>query len=487
MVLAFIPSSLLLGSTSFITAEVGSVPLLWVLPLGAYLMTFIVAFSRRDLHAVAAGSTILKLAALAVFVTWAIRMQRPLWAVVALHLLLLFGAGLTAHGRIYEDRPPPEGLTRFYLLISFGGVLGGLFNALLAPLLFVVPIEYPLVLVAALLVRKARSDDRPLVSRFALALAAPLAMGGLAALTSSLDMASGLAIGITLAGPVILLLAIRHPTAFAVAFSLLLFVRPPISTDGIFLAWTFFGLHRVTEAGGVRTLYNGLTVHGTQLIGEAAREPTAYYHRRGPLGDIFREIPDAKRVLVIGLGAGGIAAYANAETEFTFVEIDPKVVEIATNPELFTYLSNAPGSIRIITNDGRLAAEELEAGAYDLVILDAFTADSIPVHLITREAFETYDSLLAPSGLVAANVTNRYFSLEPLVGGLAHSMGYDAITRAYDSEIAPGAFASHWVVLAPNANALDRLRIEPGWRALAIDPNLRPWTDEYSNLLAVLR
>ena len=301
--LAFVPSSLLLGSTAFITAEVGSIPLLWVLPLGVYLITFIVAFSRGDLRSIAVGSTILKLATIGVFVTWALRMQRPLWALVALHLLLLLGAGMTAHGRLYEDRPPTTKLTRFYLLISLGGVLGGLFNALIAPLLFVVPVEYPLVLVVALLLRKGKADSRSLIARFVPALAVPVAMGGLAAITGSLDLANAAAVVITLAVPAVALLAIRYPPAFALAFAFLMLVRPPVSTDGIYLARTFFGLHRVTESQGVRTLYNGLTVHGTQQLGDSAQQPTAYYHRTGPLGDVFRLFPNARRVLVMRLGS----------------------------------------------------------------------------------------------------------------------------------------------------------------------------------------
>lgn len=485
--LAFVPSSLLLGSTTFITSEVGSIPLLWVLPLAVYLITFIIAFARGNVPSAAVGSAILKLATIGVFVTWALRLQRPLWALVTLHLVLLLGAGLTAHGRLYEDRPPVVGLTRFYLLISLGGVVGGLFNALLAPLLFVVPVEYPLVLVAALLLRKAGTDSRPLIARYGLALAAPVAMGVTAAITASVGIASAGAVAITLAVPAILLLAIRYPPAFALAFALLLIVRPPVTTDGLLVARTFFGLHRVTEAEGVRTLFNGLTIHGTQHLGEAAQEPTAYYHTSGPLGDVFRVFPDTRRVLVIGLGAGGIAAYATADTEFTFVEIDPQVVEIATNPDLFTYLSDAPGSIRIITNDGRLAAEQLEVGAYDLVILDAFTADAIPVHLFTGEAAQTYETLLGPSGLIVFNITNRHFDLEPAVGSLAQSQGYGALTRAYESGLAPGATASQWAVLAPSAGTLEPLRSEPGWRDPTIDPDFRLWTDDYSNLLSVLR
>ncbi len=163
------------------------------------------------------------------------------------------------------------------------------------------------------------------------------------------------------------------------------------------------------------------------------------------------------------------------------------MVEIATNRDLFTYVSDAPGTIHIITNDGRLAAEQLKGSAYDLIILDAFNADAIPVHLVTREAIETYRVLLAPSGLITINITNRNFALEPVVGGLAQSLGYDALTRAYDSAVAPGATPSHWAVLAPASGTLDSLRGEPGWRRLVIDPDFRLWTDDYSNLLSVLR
>jgi hypothetical protein len=291
-----------------------------------------------------------------------------------------------------------------------------------------------------------------------------------------------------LGAPAAYLLTVRNSFSFALAFALLLGLRPPVSTDAIYLSRTFFGVYRVAEEGGERILFNGMTVHGTQLPGERSMQPTAYYHRDGPLGDVFDLEPDSTTVVVIGLGAGGIAAYGDTGASFTFIEIDPEVVKIARNPDLFTYLSESAAKIETLVGDGRLVIESLPPGFADLVILDAFTGDAIPVHLLTVEALAAYRAKLSPTGRIVVNISNRYFDLEPVIAAVARTLGFDALTRSYgEADISEGAVGSQWAVLAPNPDLLKGLRSTPGWRSPRLDPGLRVWTDDYSNLLSVIR
>lgn len=487
--LAFVPSSLLLGVTSFLTSEVGSFPLLWVLPLAVYLITFIVAFAREDRPVIQVGSVLLKVTALIAFFTWALRLQRPLWALVALHCALLLAAGLAAHGRLYAERPAAGGLTRFYLLVSLGGVLGGMFNALLAPVLFVVPIEYPLVLLLALLIRKPRHDQKYSVrGLFTAPVVAAGAMTIMALASAALNTPDAISYALVIGVPALFLLTVRNTVGFALAFALLLVLRPPVNTDAIHRSRTFFGVYRVAEENGERILSHGMTVHGTQLVGERSRQPTAYYHRDGPLGDVFAHEPDSANVVVIGLGAGGMAAYGEAGSTFTFIEIDPAVVEIASDTSLFTYLAESPAQIKMLVGDGRLAIESVPDGSADLVILDAFTGDAIPVHLVTVEALASSRKKLRPTGKLLLHLSNRYFTLEPAIAAAARDLGLAGLTRAYiGDEVVAGATASQWAVLAVNPGLLDDLRNTRGWRALRVEPGFRTWTDDYSNLLSALR
>jgi hypothetical protein len=488
--LAFVPSSLLLGATSFLTAEVGSFPLLWVLPLAVYLITFIVAFSRKERPIGAIGSSLLKITALVVFVTWALRIQRPLWALIGLHCALLLAAGLAAHGRLYEERPPAGDLTRFYLLVSLGGVLGGMFNALAAPILFVVPLEYPLVLVLALLIRevpRGGQDHRPRSILVPTVVVATI-MASMAVLSSAFGLPAPLSYMMVLGIPVLFLWTVRNTVGFAIAFAVLLVLRPPVSTEATYLSRTFFGVYRVSEEDGERVFFNGMTVHGTQLLGDRSRQPTAYYHRDGPLGDVLSQERDSIEIVVIGLGAGGIAAYGSAGTDMTFIEIDPEVVDIARNEDLFTYLSEAPAEIRTVVGDGRLGIGSVPAGSVDLVILDAFTGDAIPVHLLTVEALAAYASKLNSTGKIVVNISNRYFALEPVIAVAAETLGFDVITRFYaGSGVSDGATESQWIVLAHDSGLLEAVRRLPEWRAPRHREGVRAWTDDYSNLLSVVR
>ena len=484
--LAFVPSSLLLGSTTFITSEIGSVPLLWVLPLAAYLLTFVVAFRDRSKPIGSWPSRATALLVFGVLTTWAVGENLGLWLNLGLHVSLLFTAGLVAHLRLYNARPAPTKLTEFYLLISFGGALGGVFNAFIAPLIFDWAIEYPIVIVAATALLADRSTGSlrsprtwaPAIVAALIALIVDIATGG-----QSDDAAAAFAV-VAIGIGAILLVPAKRALVLALGVALLALTFPPISGGAVFRERTFFGILSVRETATERSMFHGTTLHGTQFLDERRRQPAAYYTEEGPLGDVFASTPSEFNVGVIGLGVGTMAAYGKPGDTITFFEIDSAVVELAQDPSLFTFLSDSAATINIEIEDGRLGLEKAPLGAFDLIVLDAFSADAIPVHLLTVEALAGYLDRLAPDGMIAIHGSNRYFDLEPVIAAAADALGVSIMVR--DDAGAEGRFASRWFALSPEANGLEELDALPDWRRPVLRPGFRTWTDDYSNPLAVV-
>ena len=220
---------------------------------------------------------------------------------------------------------------------------------------------------------------------------------------------------------------------------------------------TFYGSYSVTEDDGARLFSHGTTVHGSQRPGADSREPTTYYARSGPVGDVFREYPDLPQVGVVGLGIGTLAAYGTPGQEFTFYELDPEVVRVATHTGLFTYLADSDARIQTVVGDGRLRLAERQSGTYDLLMLDAFSSDSIPVHLLTQEAFDLYADVLAPDGLLLVHVSNRVFDLEPVVAAAGDHLGW-AVAVGLGAGDQRGATASEWIAVAASSSRLDTAR-----------------------------
>lgn len=482
---AAIPSSLILGTTSHLSTSIAAVPLLWVVPLAAYLLSFVVAFARRSpfsltaLGAAVVATTLLTVASLFHVV------PLPIGALVAIHCGNLLAVALLVHRRLALDRPAVDRLTEFYLLLSLGGVLGGAFNALAAPVLFDSIAEYPIALTLALLVlpgRRAWPRDviLPMLffGAFVGALVAAAALGSLAV-------------------RVVFALAIASLAAFAARPLRLtlgvgaLLVLTTFGQQSLHAERTFFGVLRVAEDNGEHVLAHGTTIHGRQRMAPGRRhDPLAYYTREGALGQVFaaRGV-DADDVAVIGLGAGSIAAYGHAGDRYTFYEIDPAVARIAADPRWFTYLADSRADVRIVIGDGRIELDRARDGAYDMVVLDAFTSDAVPVHLLTREAVQLYVRKLSPGGLVVLHITNNHLDLGPVVAGIARSLGLAGASRDHrvsDAERRRGVNRSHWVALARDRSALGPLLRNPDWRPLAADADQPVWTDEFSNVLSVV-
>lgn len=515
--LAFVPSSAVLGVTQYLTTDIAVVPLLWVLPLSIYLLTFVLAFSTR-LHVPPHVWNLLlgSLAVAAVGVYWIFfRPHLPL--LVALHSLLLFAIGMVCHGRLAADRPPPSQLTAFYLLVALGGALGGAFNAIVAPRIFASVVEYPLVVLAACLVMEGTRRSRALDLAVPAAVAAAVfGMPWVVVQAGWSDpfrvFAAQAVFPCTLA-----LFAVRRPLPLALSLAILFAGAYGQTRDKearVFQERTFFGVLRVTErlerysvvdergrAGEVsvayRTLHHGSTRHGVQVLDPRWRlTPTSYYHRSGPMGQVLGAPGLGERldrVAVVGLGIGTLGAYGRDGRTFTFFELDPEVIRIARDPVYFTFLEDSTSRCTIVPGDGRLSLGGAPDGSFDLIVLDAFSSDAVPMHLLTQEAVSIYLAKLRPGGMLAFHLTNQNLDLEPVVGAIASNLGLAALAQtnpvSTPEEVVEAKDESTWAVVARNAADLAPLDADSRWHSLTerrVEKRYL-WTDDTASLFGVLR
>ena len=502
---AFVPSSLMLGVTSYLATDIASIPLLWIVPLSIYLLSFVLVFGRRRMLPMSWLKWLLPMGALGVTFQILTRGTHPIWLVISIHLLFLFLAAMVCHGRLAAERPDAVHLTAFYFWISLGGAFGGIFNALAAPNLFSTVIEYPAAIVLACLLRPARETGKPALRPIDFALAVLLGIFTAALAVSvpffgleSVNLRNAVIVGLP---AITCFLLVDRPYRFGLSLAGILvgggfYLGPHGKT--LHIERNFFGVSRVTldPTGAFHYFVHGSTLHGEQSI-DAKRqcEPLAYYHPTGPVGEVFRLYNGkaaAPRVAVIGLGTGATACYAEAAQEWTFYEIDPAVIRIARNTNYFSYLrSCAKRDVRVVVGDARLRLAEAPARYYGLIVLDAFSSDSIPVHLLTREALELYLSKLAEGGLMAFHISNRYLDLEPVLADLGQNMKLTC--RHWDdeninqAEATNGKEQSHWVVVARQPGDLGPLLKQSRWLALEGRSPPQVWTDDFCNLLSVLK
>jgi hypothetical protein len=502
IVLAALPSSLMLGVTAHLEDAVASMPLLWTLPLALYLATFVIAFGlsrfvRRERIAGAVPYALVLLAVIAVTGDQlAIQLQ------VVLHLAVFFVVALYCHATLNAERPAGSRLTEFYLWLALGGALGGIFNALIAPQLFSRVLEYPLALVAVafLLPRQLYARDG-LGQRSADFIWPALLGAGLVVVTAAPTLFNRWIADDSVAYAAAALVAIsfmQRPVRFALAlaaiFGCATFVPVWLGNEMLTVR-DFFGVKHVTRDGTFHTLTHGGTLHGIQstLYGQE-RRPLSYYGTAGPLGDIVRSLGpqlDGAHVAVTGLGVGTVACYARPGQSWTFYDIDPQVVAIASNPHYFRYLSACAPHAQIVLGDARLSLARAVPHADTLMILDAYSSDQVPLHLITKEAFEVYLAALSPHGLIAVHISNRYFDLSPVLANIADDEGMVALERIDDGlaggKHVPGINASDWVVMARNVADLGRLAGDAHWHPAPGSRDVGLWTDDYSSLIRVWR
>jgi SAM-dependent methyltransferase len=491
--LAFVPSSLFLGVTTFITTDLSPVPLLWILPLTLYLLSFTLVFARRPplphRWMVALEPSAIAVAILLLSTGY---VERPTLA-IPLHLIALFIIAMTAHGELARRRPHPRHLTAFYLWLSVGGVLGGVFNALVAPAIFDHVWEYPVALVLACLARpwpERRMDRRAHlrgILRAAVFAGALIHLAGRAELAPVLFIVAAVIVinllSITLGrAPLHLALCVLAVVAYR--------VHATASEPGLLLAErTFFGRYRVLQSGSIHALRHGSTLHGAQdMRVEARGEPMTYYLRRGPLGQLFAARPDLdgrRRVAVVGLGTGSAAAFAAEGEDWTFYEIDPGIVRIATDTAYFTFLSDAAAPMRIELGDARLSLARTDR-SYDMIVLDAFSSDAIPTHLLTLEALDTYLARLAPGGVLAFHVSNRHLNLEPVLAALAYERQlFGRVGYGPRNGLRPSENVSYWIALAREVDDFGPIGADTAWWRPRGREDVEAWTDDHSSILKV--
>jgi hypothetical protein len=507
LLLAAVPSGLLSAITTFIATDLVSAPLIWIAPLAIYLASFIVAFSPR-------GGRWIGLAAAAapamVTLLWVPYGSAGGWPVLAVLVMELAAFGIVAialHGRLAQDRPDPSRLTEFYLTLSLGGALASAFVALVAPAVFPGVWELPILLVGALVglalvaprpVGRPRAHGRRLDfspffagarSRVGPYVVASMAL--VAALVATHALATEAGIRWLLVGGLVLLVGARPWfLALATTFVLLLatfVLQPPAE----FRDRSFFGVTEVLKSpdGKLTLLMNGTTVHGSQAVDPAlAHHPQSYYVRNGPVGDLFAIAAPSngdRQVGIAGLGGGALATYADRGTDMTFFEIDPVVIQVASDPSLFTYLSDATTKPSIVEGDARLSFEDVPDGRFDLLMLDAFSSDSVPVHLLTAEAIADEIRITAPTGLIAFHVSNRYYDLTPPIAAGVSQQGLTILQKFHKPGAVqePGETPSHWLVATRDPSMLAKLQAV-GWTP--VTPADRPFTDDYADLLRYL-
>ncbi len=505
--LAAVPSGLVIAITSFATTDIAAAPFLWVIPLAMYLATFVAVFRDRPWfeHATIAGLAPIAVAPVAVTLLGVIK---PHWlAAIAFNLLAFAVVTLVCHGELYRRRPAPAHLTEFYLWIAVGGAIGGAFAGLFAPYAFDNIYEYPILIAAALLalpgVFSAGASTflrqaGPVLAAAAAVAVARMAYGG--ALPDFTDVACKIATVFL----VILIFLRRKQPAEVFALVVLAFVFTGAWTPGlnrIDMTRSFFGVHQVidTADGAYRVLMHGTTIHGAvRLRGENGAaltgrpEPLTYYYFGGPISEAIALTRSARgglnNVAVVGLGAGSLACQRKDPEDWTFYEIDPKVVQIARDPRLFRFLSACAPSASIVLGDARLTLAAAPA-RYDLIVLDAFSSDTIPVHLLTREAFAIYLSRLAPRGVLVIHASNRHLDLAPVVAAAAAADGLVALLKNEnlgepgEAHFRAGSVA---MALARDTADLGDLPARAGWRRLDPTPNVAAWTDDYSNILGAM-
>lgn len=627
MMLAFVPSSLMLGVTFHMTTDIASIPLLWVIPLALYLLTFIIAYSRLPgWFRPVLGNVSPVFTLLLVFVIVSNMSSEYLTPFISilLHLTTYFLTALLMHSELAHDRPTPAHLTNYFLWISVGGMLGGVFNGLIAPVVFPDSYEYRIaIVVGAMLVPKlGEVATAPTLRTRYFDVLVPIAM---IALVSGLIWLNGkddfynvcnwisrqctALIGligfegriatrtitqlVVYAIPAMLCFAfIDRPIRFGLCVGAILLVQVVRAerSNVVESKRSFFGILRVTETEGdsdlqkriffhptgakdpdevawhlvvehYLSLVHGTTLHGTQAtttwtydiyddlpclvhanpFGAAwgalatagavkafdmRQEPLTYYHRTGPVGEAFEEAyrrcPGGP-VAMVGLGTGSVACYAQPGQKFTFFEIDPTVVRIVDKPKAadpnraakqFTYLADARArgaNLDIVLGDARLKLEDFTDRKFCLLLVDAFSSDSIPVHLLTKEAVELYRSRLADHGLLAIHISNKYVKLEPVVARIADELGMAGRVFSDSNSGYSGKTSSHWVVLARTEEDLGQLgayetiaklanpypltaaaggaiyaHYNAHWKPLTLIPGVQLWTDQYADVLQVM-
>jgi hypothetical protein len=515
--LAAAPASMMLGVTTHLATDVGSFPLLWVVPLAIYLASFVVVFARTP--EAPSPRVVAPYLGLVVMMFLFTAPQVPTRAPLVLgHLGLFAWSCLLFHGTLARERPAPTAITSFQLALAVGGALGGAFNALIAPRVFVRVTEYPLALALGILLLpsppppadpRARQESfvramgldpttvlgpapppRPVRRWSALDALVPLAVGALAGGLFLTPLSTGSPALVRYGLPLLVLVFASIGRRARLALGLVaILAASRLDRSVIESSRTFYGVMRVEQTRGVRRFLHGTTLHGLQYRSDKMRrEPVAYYDRRAPLGQAMAALAPrlaGASVGVVGLGVGMLIAHAAPGQRWTFYELDPAVERIARRH--FTWLRDAAVPVRVVTGDARATLARDVGARHGLLVLDAFSSDAIPVHLLTREAMAVYRARLAPGGVIAFHITNRHVALEAVLTTLARDAGLVALLGRGAGYGPDGPVRTTWVLMAERAEHLGALATDPRWVRLRAGEGTRAWTDNFSDLLGALR
>ncbi|WP_338828435.1 fused MFS/spermidine synthase [Bradyrhizobium sp. 27S5] len=508
--LAAVPSGLLIAVTAHISTDVAAAPLLWVLPLSLYLLTWVLVFQSRPLLPHKWMLLAQPLAIAGVVVLLAVGGEQNLLLTLGGHQLCFFIIAMACHGELARTRPAAKYLTGFYVALSFGGMIGGLFAGLIAPFTFSWVAEYPILLALAALCRPPGGAERlprwsawywPFLAVLAVALIAPSYSAG--DIFKWLDDRRVWMIGAVGVLSALLALALNANRwkIFATVVVALVVLRAYPSDDGrVETVRSFFGVHKivVTPNGQYHVLMHGTTIHGAEKFRNndgtpvtGRPEPISYYHKDGGIGQAITAIRERKgaplKVAVIGLGSGTLTCASVPGEDWRFFEIDQSMVDTARDPKYFTYIQNCEPNLKPVIGDARLTFAKEPDGVYDLIIVDAYSSDAIPIHLATEEAMAIYKEKLAPQGAVVMHVSNRHLELSSVVVGIADANDMKSWVYSEDSgRDNEYIFSTSVVVSAREEADVGKLASSDVWTETEADEKQRVWTDDYSNVLGAV-
>ncbi len=503
-----VPSGLLVAVTAHISTDVAAAPLLWVIPLSLYLLTWVVVFQTKPLlpHRLMLFLQPFALVGLVALLIWTD--TPPLWLVLGGHLLTFFIIAMACHGQLAQSRPAADHLTIFYVSLSFGGMVGGLFAGLLAPFIFSWIAEYPILIVLAALCRPTRpltwTGFDGLFWGVAITFAVALVFTNISfgwrppdGMTTPILIVT---IGIAALSVLIPRQRLKSAALIAIALTMAHLYRAEESNYETLRS--FFGVHKIydTDKDIYRVLTHGTTIHGAQQIADDNGEaivgrprPLTYYHENSPMAAAIRSIrvrkDSALSVAVIGLGAGSLACYVMPGEAWKFFEIDPLVVKFSRDEPRFSFIKECAPHVPIVIGDARLTLAHEPDRQYDLIIVDAYSSDAIPIHLATREAMALYVSKLAPNGAVMMHVSNRHLELGSIVIGIADANGLKSwhynVDETEDKD-EQYVYSSEVVISARQPPDLGAIADNKNWELTPPDPKQRVWSDDYSNILGAL-
>ena len=495
--LSFIPCSLMLGVTFYISTDVAATPLFWVLPLALYLLSFVITFAKKPIIShewIGRNALIFMVFPILGFIIGINTIK--VMEVVTFNLLAFFTMALLSHGKLNNLRPKSSQLTTFYFCLSFGGVLAGIFNGFIAPRIFSHAYEYPLVLLLSLLIIPISKSSRfswpfmqklmglPFIIFILLVINYYIPDNGFTRTLDSLHVIEILAL--------LLIVVLSNSTKILFLSMTILFfyIFSPLfnKTEVLSQQRNFYGVKQVFKYKGAHVLMSQSTLHGFQVALEnnPVDGARAYYGAVLPVVEELQNLYQPLHATILGLGTGIMACQFHEQDKLTIVEIDEQVIDIAKNNDLFTYLRDCPPQPTIIKDDGLIAAKRVAESSQEIIVMDAFNSDAIPVHLLTLEAFAVYKQKINANGVILVNMTNRHLNILPVITGAGRALDLIVLHKAQSANNSLGQFPAEWALLTSNERLAGKLISSLGWQFVASN-NTQLWTNDYSNLIPLLK